>query len=522
MNSSSNLLRRIPAPVRAAFFACLILGFVTHLFVFTNLIPNSDGLDRIFDEQQMTISGRWFLHYASWFHGFLQAPALIGVLSLLFLGLAAGCTADLLELRSPASGVLVGGVMALFPSLAYTYLYTFTASAYCLAIALAASSVWLFRRRPRLFWASSLMLACSVGTYQAYFALAAGLALSRVLLDLIQADRPVEQTIRSGFGVLGMLALGAAAYYVLLQLFLWAKDLTLLSYLGMDDYASSLSLGGILGKVLSAYRNFFYFFLSPGSFGYNTLPLILVHLLLLGLCALAVLRSLRGRPQEPLRLGLLALGIGLLPLAVNFTELLNQVTPLMRYSFVLVYVLAIALIDQAPQRPEGRSLPLKKIACAGLAVGLLLFAQICNLAYTASSTAHRATNAFAVNLVGRVESTPGYQSGMEVVIVGSFPDDVYYSTEEAYQFVTHYSCLPDSVLLRNKHIYYYLNGWLNVPWAEPAEETFLEISQSDAFQSMALYPSDGSVQILDGRVVVKLAETYTPKEAFEIAYEQRK
>jgi hypothetical protein len=39
---------------------------------------------------------------------------------------------------------------------------------------------------------------------------------------------------------------------------------------------------------------------------------------------------------------------------------------------------------------------------------------------------------------------------------------------------------------------------------------------------MPLYPDSGSIQVLDGRLVVKLQETYTPKEDYEIAYENRR
>ena len=135
------------SPVRrAAFFSCLIAGYLCHLYAFTNLIPNSDGLSRVFDPQQMTVSGRWFLHYASALNGFTQMPAVIGLLSLLFLALAAALVTDVLGLRSRVLAGLTGAVMALFPCVGYTFLYLFTASAYCLAIFLAVLSVWLARR----------------------------------------------------------------------------------------------------------------------------------------------------------------------------------------------------------------------------------------------------------------------------------------------------------------------------------------------------------------------------------------
>ncbi|MGE4276714.1 MAG: hypothetical protein AB7E30_05970, partial [Lawsonibacter sp.] len=88
--------------------------------------------------------------------------------------------------------------------------------------------------------------------------------------------------------------------------------------------------------------------------------------------------------------------------------------------------------------------------------------------------------------------------------------------------VDHYSVPQNTVTLLNKHIYYYLNDWLNVPVEEPDEETMLAVSDSPEFEAMPLYPQDGSVQILDGRVVVKLQEHYTPKSEFEIAYENRR
>ena len=83
------LRQRVPPASRSAFFACLTAGCLVHLYAFTNLIPNADGLSRVFDTQQMTVSGRWFLHYASALNGFTQMPAVIGLLSLLFLALAA-------------------------------------------------------------------------------------------------------------------------------------------------------------------------------------------------------------------------------------------------------------------------------------------------------------------------------------------------------------------------------------------------------------------------------------------------
>lgn len=106
--------------------------------------------------------------------------------------------------------------------------------------------------------------------------------------------------------------------------------------------------------------------------------------------------------------------------------------------------------------------------------------------------------------------------------MGAIPEDQLTAQIDIYDQVDHYSVPRDTVAPLNKHIYYYLNDWLNIPVAEPDEDTMIAVAASPEFQSMPLYPAQGSVQMVDGRVVVKLQEEYTPKSDFEIAYENRR
>lgn len=489
----------IPKTIKAAFFACFFVGFLVHLYAFTNIIPNSDGLSRVFDQQQMTISGRWFLHCASMLHGYIQAPALIGALSLLFLSLAAALTVDMLRVHSVWAALLCGCFLSTAPAVAYTYLYMFTASAYAFGILLAVLAVWLARKHPWGFLFGAIPLACAIGTYQAYASVAAALVLVCVVLDLLDGSF----TGKDAGKMLAFLALGAALYGVILQGFLTIKDLELLDYRGINGPVASFS------GLVQVYVEFFQYFLVPGGVSYISVPLTIVQLLLFLCGGIALMKQWS-------RQWLLIPMLALIPLACNFFRIFTDSAPIMRYAFVFPLILAVVLIDRA-------GIPRLRTAAGALGIVVVLVcAQMANTAYTASATAHRATEAFATNLVGRVESTPGYENGMEVVIIGGFPDDVYYSNVETFRTVEHYSCLSSSVMPLNKHVYYYLNDWLNVPWQEPEEELLIAISESEAFQAMALYPSDGSVAILDGRVVVRLAETYTPKQDYEIAYENRK
>lgn len=521
------LWQRIKVPQKAAFFSCLITGYLVHLYAFTNTIPNSDGLDRVYDTQQMTISGRWFLHFVSVLNDYTQMPAAIGLLSLLFLSLAAVLVTQLLSLKSGVLAGLAGALMAAFPCTGYMFLYMFTASAYSVAIFLAVLSVWLAARRGKGGWLLGVLcLAFSMGIYQAYVTVAISLSLLLVLRETLRPKAQCKKTIAFGVRMAAYLAAGAVLYYAILMIFLKVKDLELLSYLGMDAASSGYPFGQLPRLLVSTYAQVFKFFFCAGAdntFANGFLVAVDILALLAGVYFLVRYVADRKLHRDGWRIAIAIAMLALLPLGMNFGQLLSPFstpTPLMKYAFVTVYLLVLFAADLCDSRQPGWH---AGALAAGTSALLLLFClNTNNLLYTASAQAHRATESYATRLLSRIESCPGYETGMEVVIIGTVPEEQLSADIPSYAQVSHYSVPENSALLRNKHIYYYLNDWLNFPAEEPDEETMIAVSASEEFADMPLYPAQGSVQVLDGRVVVKLRESYTPKEDYEIAYEQRR
>lgn len=199
--------------------------------------------------------------------------------------------------------------------------------------------------------------------------------------------------------------------------------------------------------------------------------LVLLDLLALALGALFCFtaltrRSLWKQPWRPV--GMLVMA-ALLPLAAGFAQIIapfSDATPIMKYAYVSIYLAVVLAADLGLSLlPRPRGTTAGSWAVAGCLVCLCLYgANINNLLYTASAQAHRATLSYATRLLSRIESCPGYTGGEEVVIIGSFPTDRIYSSIESYALVDHYSVPTDTVAPLNKHIYYYLNDWLNVPW----------------------------------------------------------
>ena len=524
--TKTSLIRKIfSRPGAFAFFGSFIAGFFTHLFVFTNLIPNSDGIRKIYDTQQMTISGRWFLHYASMFHKYIEAPALIGFLSLLFISLAAYLTAESLSVRNKYAAFGAGVLMAVFPATAYTYLYTFTASAYFFGLLLAVAGVYATVRFRFGFIPGAILLAASIGTYQIYVAAAAALAVIFLIREILRKDSKVSEVLRYAARLAGFGLLGGGLYYAILKIMLAVKGLELLSYKGMNEF----TFADIPKNILGCFGDTFgYFFRISEPNQYST-PLhvglnILLASLLIIFVIIIIFRSKAYR--SPAKIVILIILAAVFPIAADFSYVLGmsgEITQTMRYPLVFALLLPLCAFEGIEGFfKKAVSAVLSVLLAAGVIGSALFCAQIDNIVYTAAATAHRATESFCTRLVLRVESLEGYTPDMPVYIIGSFPTELYHSDIEIYSLTANYSAPKDSVLELNKHIYGYLNDWLNVPWDKPSEDDMIALSDSAEFKRMPLYPADGSVAISDGRVIVKLAETYTPMRDFEISYENRR
>ena len=513
---------------KSAFIAAFLGGLLAHLYIYTNTIPNFDGISRVYDEQQMTVSGRWFLHYASGIYGYVQNPMLIGLLAMFFLAVAAMLTVNLLSVKNNVIAGAWGLLSVLTPAIAYTNTYTFTAAVYCFAILLATVAVWLVTDKGyKGFLIGCAVLALSMGIYQVYVTVAITLSLYLVLAKALEDGSTAKATFLSGVRYVSFLATGTLLYYGILKIFLWKKNLKLLSYLGMNQVEQGYPVGQ-LGQILAdTYREVAAYFFYNTRTSYNGAAIRSIAAILLLICTVLLLGTYlvqKLRKENSLKITIGVSMIILLPLGANFGKVMSPFTatsPIMKYSYVYICLLPVILWKYVKQAERIRNY-FVRAGVAGAFLFAFVFWQQDNTLYTMLNQVHRATLSFVTNVVGRIESCPGYQMGMPVVIVGGYPADRYDTDITAYDWVEQGAILSSSVIPLNKHIYYYMQDWLNVPIEEPAQEVFEEVAASEVFRNMPRYPDDGSVQIYDGKVIVKMQEEYTPKAQYEIDYENRR
>lgn len=188
--------------MEAGFFSTFLLGLLIHMPIMLRDIPNHDGLASMYFDQNMITSGRWFLTVACGISSYYTLPWLIGLLAMLYLGIAAVLLVEFLEVRQGWAAVLVGGLLAVFPSLASTFAYVFTMDGYMLAVLLAVLAVLLTKKYRLGFLPGALCLACSLGIYQSYLPFAVLLCLYGLYM-IGASENTLRDKVKKGFPICG-------------------------------------------------------------------------------------------------------------------------------------------------------------------------------------------------------------------------------------------------------------------------------------------------------------------------------
>lgn len=483
-------LNKIGISQKAAFLSAIVSGYAVHLFAFTNLIPNCDGISRVYDKQQMLMSGRWFLSIASLFHGYTESPALIGFLSLVFMGLAAAITSYLLGMTTVPAGILTGAFFVVNIAWAYTYTFIFTASAYALSILLAVTAVLICFKQKRGWLFGGLLLAFSIGIYQVYLSLALALAAMVFIFGILRGSKH-DKTGRRFLRLVGFFGVGAAVYLLILKICLTVTHSHLADYKGINSFGTANRQDGFTDRVSQTFKDFFDFLFTGKQVVLHRHWWALLNLLVLVLIAfgLAILIR-RARREGRISAGKwiwLLLALIFWVFSVNFTSFMYPSSMWMRMPFILFYVFAAALTEEcvkttsvSEKKRVGES-----AVMAVFAAVLLFHAQYANTVYTGLELAHKGTESFLTTLVSRIQGTAGYRSDMDVIIIGIPDQEVYQNGVPELNLLQTSASPCANVLAGTKHIYYYLNDWLSVRWREPSEEEFIEVSDSEEFPADA-------------------------------------
>ena len=485
------------------FMSAFVLGLIIHMPILFKDIPNHDGLSSMHFDQNMITSGRWFLGAACGLSSFYTLPWVIGLFSIILLGVSAALLIELLEIKDRLIMTLISGLLVSFPAIASNFAYVFTMDGYMLGILLAILSVLVTKKYRWGFIAGAVSLAFSMGIYQAYLPFAIILCLYSVLIIFTENKKVIEK-LKTALHYLYMGGMGVLLYYLILHIMLKMQGKVLDTYQGINGLSSVATGEGIWNSIVYAYMDFAVFSIK-GNIVFNNIFSGVAIVLLLCVFAYVLVRTcvIRKWWKSPWFFVIMVVTVTAIPIAANAILLVSPGVTyhlLMRYQWVLFMILLLAFCERFGENRFFVSW------AATLAVFVLVFnyAITDNIAYSNLEKRYEKTYAYCVRLLDRIEQTEGYYQGIPVAIVGVV-GYVKFPTTDITEDVTAQmiGISGDSLLYTSTNYQEFMKNYLGASINFLSPEDAGDFYYSDEYVEMESFPGATSVKNVDGVIYVK-------------------
>lgn len=507
---------------KICFITGLIVGWITHFYMLTHKLVNWDDANNMSAYGSGDYLGRWFLKYIHPIGGVHSIPAVHGFLFILLIALSACLILEIVGIKSVTGAVLVPVVLVTFPSVASTMTFMFMAHTSGIGIFMVCLAVFLMRRYRYGSVPCGVLLIFVLGTYQSYISFAITLMLMGMIGDLINNDKEFKEVFKEG--VLCVVVLGVSV-----ALYMWLSHV-IYPNLDNETYGGVGNMGQIeLSQmpilIARCYKRFLEFFIwKPFAFmtGTKQVANICVCLLIAVLFITLVIK--KKIYKDVLRLALLLVVCGFVPLAAAFIYFMApevDYSMLMLYPYALIYVLALALLEYC-LREWGSALSMdvvKKYACYIIAIVTIAAVSLScytdylltNKAYLRTDLATQRVSSYFNRVIAYAESTEGFAAGDEITILGEFyykdnPSSVEIDVIDAEDLRTLDGVALENGLITSGVRDNFIKLFVGYQTARLSDEEKKEIMETDAYKAMPVYPSQGSVEKINGVWVVKMCE----------------
>lgn len=510
--------RRIRKTSKLAFFSAFITGFLTHLYMFTGKYPNADEIVNLYTDNDVASHGRWLLKAVSYLSSDSSLPLVNGLFAILFLSLTAVVVVKLFSIERPVEVILTGWILVSFPTVCTMFTYMYCADGYAASCLLAALGAYVTDRYRRGWIGGALLLTLSLGIYQSFVCFGIALLYTRLLQRLLckrDDDREILRTVASDIGAVGV---AVVLYLAVTKLLLpTVTGVTLVDTMGVASMGETTAAGLFRG-VADAYHAFFtYFFRTSMLVSWRFVRYLHLLIGLMEGCLLLIL-CFRTKRRSVLQLVLTLVLLPLLPLFYNTVYLMGApyVHWLMIYSYATVYVLLFVLYDALTE--SCRTSPPKRLcalpvlagyAAAALALTACLYTSVNdNEIYLALQLKYENSYALVNRVVSSVEQAEGYTPETPVYIGGTLGYGSYPPSKEVVFRAlarntgmfgeSEYTLINTDTLFRT-----FARNYVGVILHTPTNEEIAAVLASAAYRDMPVYPARGSVQNIDGVIVVK-------------------
>ena len=502
-----------------AAIAAAVFYFLCNGYRFFNPLLSGDALLMLYqnDAAWQIALGRVGQPFLVFLRGGIASPFLISVLAMFWIALSVVIVTDLLDLNSTGSILSAAAVMGCHISfIAANANFLPWVDFYGFALFLATGGIWLLRKeRKAAKIAGIVALAICMSVYQAYICVAIGLMMICLLLDLLKKS-DVKRYFINALLSAGALLCGALLYLgfwkvIQKSLHIWTAD----SYnglAGVGDYSD----GSVFTVLGFTYANVLDYFLDPlrfitMTFREKDLSIVWTIVLRIGniaafgiLLYLLILRNKTAKNalwQKIMQAVLLLL----FPFGINFVCFMSKGMEhsLMIYAFCLVYVLLLAVLEQRAPEDQKQRISSGIVITVCLIIALQTWSHIvyANQVWVKKQAQEEAARSLMMRIESVIEQAEGYIPGeTPVAFAGSFEISPYIQAQDVFSNLQPWGTAQTALsYIGTDYAYlaYFENMKLNLTRID---------AQDERVRKMPCYPLAGSVDYIDGVLVVKISD----------------
>ena len=495
-------------------------GLAAHGYGFSQSAFSHDSLNEFYaadggNSWKIEIGRIFVPAYRAVFRTDLTLPWMIGLLSLVWTGLAVYLVAQLLRIRCVWTLFLTAGIMTTNLTVISgigTYMNDHDGN--MLAMLCAVAAVWCWNRHIWGVVPGAMLVAASLGIYQSYVCVTITLVMLVCILDLLELES-FRKVFCRGLRAVAMLLAGGILYWLLMKLVLHATGIGLATG-GTNslNFMENLKGANIPFLVVFTYFDCWNRLVNMVS-PYPGALVKGIAVCVLALTLAGGIRSLCRKEMGWLERLLVMVLVALLPVGMNlmYIPTVTIVHDLMVYALWFAYLLALLMAPWVarwlPESAGKLRAGVRWVIPAMVLVLLYGNVQTANAVYLKKDLEQDAYLSYMTRVVYQMEQTEGYEPGNTPVVFVGLPEQEIPVIPgfERYRAITGADTPYVTELRTNTRAQRYFTYILSNPAVMADNGTWASIQADPRVEQMPSYPQEGCTALFDGVLVVKVGRS---------------
>ncbi|MFI3320910.1 MAG: glucosyltransferase domain-containing protein [Rikenellaceae bacterium] len=489
------------------------LGLVAHGYCYLNSMFSVDSIVVLYqyDDIFWKISlGRFVQPILMAFRGLIAMPWLIGLLSLLYLSIAAYFTVKLLDIKNRYIIFSICGILTTNLTLSATNAtFIYESDMFMLSLALSVIGVYILRNYKKgLFWAI-IPLVLSLGLYQAYIQVSIAMVMILFIKDILDKKPNSELWRNLGKAVISLL-LSVALYIIIHKLVLFITGIS------VSNSTNSIKLDNISFKSYKFIHLFSFCFKKLMPIydmikGGQIIIASTLSIIFFTLTSISFINLVKHLKINRINRIYIIVTIILMPIFINIINFVIYPDAYTLTIFSTFFIIILFLmIFEYHQYLNISLLKLKNKwfnRIVFISIGAMIFGNIilANQLYLKKELEYQSTLSFTSRLIDRIEQHENYVTGeTKVALIGFWAKSPTLGLREGFDKIVlrGSNTTQYSITFKAEKYFKYILGYnMNIlKKSEMSDKLIIEGNKLPSF------PDKNSMKYIDGILVVKIGD----------------